>query len=90
MGLMPLNCRHFTFKSRLGHGCSSLVSVVYYQVKVSVLGSSLNQRSSTKCGESKCDHEALIMRRPWPLGAVVPWKKIMLILFDSRCKDTKF
>ena len=77
------------FKSRLGYGCSSLESVVCYHVKVSVLGSSLIQRSPTKCGESKCDHEAL-MRRPWPLGAVIPWKKIRLILFDSTCKDTKF
>jgi len=62
---MPLNCRDFTFKSCLGHGCPSLVSAVCYQVKVSALGSSLIQRSPTKkCGVSKCVREALIMRRP--------------------------
>jgi len=35
-----------------------------YQVSAS--GWSLEQRSHTACGVSRCDHEALIMSRPWP------------------------
>jgi hypothetical protein len=44
-----------------GHGCLSFVSVVYCQVEVFASGWSLVQRSATEC-----DHEALIMRKPWP------------------------
>jgi hypothetical protein len=51
-----------------GHGCLSLVSVVCYQVDVSVLGWSLAQRSPTECGVSECD----LNPRQWgghgPLG----------------------
>jgi len=55
-----------------------------------VLGSSLIHGSPTKCGVSKSHREALIMRRPWPLGAVVPWKKIMLILTaDAKIQNYK-
>jgi hypothetical protein len=43
------------FASRLGYGYLSLVSVVYFQVEISVSGRSLVQRSSTECGLSKCD-----------------------------------
>jgi len=35
--------------------------------KVSVI-----QRRPTECGVSGCDHEALIMGEPDPLGAVAP------------------
>jgi hypothetical protein len=40
-------------KSRLGHGCLSLVSVVCCQVEVSATSWSLVQRSPTECGVSK-------------------------------------
>jgi hypothetical protein len=61
-------------KSRLGHGCLSLVSVVYCQVEGSATSWSLVQRSPTDCGVSK---KCVIvkprkMRRPKPLGAVEP------------------
>jgi hypothetical protein len=49
----------------LGHRCLSLVGVVCFQVVVSASGWSLTQRSLTKCGESECDCEDSIMRRPW-------------------------
>jgi hypothetical protein len=46
-------------KSHRGHGCLSLVSVVFFQVEVSATGWSLVQRSPTECGVSKvCDREA--------------------------------
>jgi hypothetical protein len=46
-------------KSRLGHGCLSLVSVVCRQVEVCATGWSLVQKSPTECGLSKkCDREA--------------------------------
>ena len=41
----------------------SLVNVVCCQVGISALGL---QRSPTECGVSEYDHEASIMRRPWP------------------------
>jgi hypothetical protein len=54
-------------KSRLGHGCLSLVSVVCCQVEVSATGWSLVQRSPTECGVSECDRKASKkMRRPRP------------------------
>jgi hypothetical protein len=40
-------------KSRLGHGCLSVVSVVCCQVEVSATSWSLVQRSATECGVSK-------------------------------------
>jgi hypothetical protein len=47
-------------------GCLSLVSVVYCQAEVSVIGQSLVQRNPTEwCGVSECDHEASIMRKFW-------------------------
>jgi hypothetical protein len=46
-------------KSRLGHGCLSVVSVVCCQVEVSATSCPLVQRSPTECGVSKvCDREA--------------------------------
>jgi hypothetical protein len=45
-------------KSRLGHECLSVVSVVCCQVEVSATSWSLFQRSPTECGVSKvCDLE---------------------------------
>ena len=40
-----------------GMAVSSLVSDVYYQVKVSATGQSLVQRSPTESGVSECDLE---------------------------------
>jgi hypothetical protein len=40
-------------KSRLGHGCLSVVRVVCCQVEVSATGWSLVHRSPTECGVSK-------------------------------------
>ena len=37
-----------------GHGCLSVVSVVYCQVEVSATSWSLVQRSPTQCGMSEC------------------------------------
>jgi hypothetical protein len=51
-----------------GHGCLSVVSVVWCQVEVSASGRSLVQRNATECDVSECDREASIMRRPWPIG----------------------
>jgi hypothetical protein len=53
------------FNSRRGHGCLSLVSVVYCQIEVFATGWSLVQRSPIECGVSECNREASIMRRPW-------------------------
>ena len=52
-----------------GHGSLSPMSVVCCQVKVSVSGWSLVQRNSTDSGVSDYDHEASIMRGPWPTGS---------------------
>jgi hypothetical protein len=43
------------------------------RVEVSASGLSLIKRSPTGFGVSGCDREALIMRGPWPTGAVSPW-----------------
>ena len=48
-----------------GHGCLSLMSVVWFEVEVSASGRSLFQRSPTKCGAPQCDREPSIMSRPW-------------------------
>jgi hypothetical protein len=48
-------------KSRWGHGCLSVVSVVCCQVEVSATSWLVVQRSPTECGESKvCVREAWI------------------------------
>jgi len=49
------------FESRQGHGCLSLVSVVYCQVEVSASEGSLVQMTPTECYR-----EVSIMMRPWP------------------------
>jgi hypothetical protein len=43
-----------------------LLSVVCSQVEIFESGRSLVQRSLTECGVSECDHEAPVIRRPWP------------------------
>ena len=46
------------FDSRRGHGCLSLVSVVYCQIEASVTGRSHVKRTPTKCDMSnECDRE---------------------------------
>jgi hypothetical protein len=55
MGFRPLACSEYGFKSRRGHGCLSLVSVVCCQVEVSATWRSLVQMSTTDCGASECD-----------------------------------
>jgi hypothetical protein len=73
-GLRPLAYWDCGFESRRGHGCLSLVSVVYCQVEVIATSWSLVQRSPTDCGVSECDREASKIRRPRPQGAVEPLK----------------
>ena len=58
----------------------SRVSVVCFQVEVSVSGWSLIQRSPTECGLSECDHEPSTMRRPWSSRAIVQWLKNTILL----------
>jgi hypothetical protein len=53
VGLCPFAYWDCGFESRVGHGCLSLVSVVYCQVEVSATGWSLVYRSPTECGVSK-------------------------------------
>jgi len=55
-----------------GFGCLSAISVVYCQVEVTVKGRSLVQGYPNKCGVSKCDGEASLMRMPGPVGPVAP------------------
>jgi hypothetical protein len=50
VGLKPLTCRDCGFKSRQGHGCLSVVSVVCCQVEIPATGVSLIWRSPTECG----------------------------------------
>ena len=52
VGLRPIACWGGEFESRWRHGYLSLVSVVCFQVQVSVSGGSLSQRSPTECGLS--------------------------------------
>jgi hypothetical protein len=59
-------CWDCRFESCRGHGCLSVVSVVYFQIEVPVTAWLAFQRNSTKCGVSGCDREASSMRRPWP------------------------
>ena len=74
VALRPFACWECGFESRQGHGCLSLLSVVWCQIEVSASGWSLVQSSPTECGVSECDGEPSIMRRPDPLGAVAQWK----------------
>ena len=66
--MRPLACWDCGFESRREHGYLSVVSGVCCQVEVSASGCSLVLRIPTECGVSECDHEALIMGRPWPAG----------------------
>jgi hypothetical protein len=85
-------------KSRLEHGCLSLVSIVCYQVEVSATSRSLVQRSPTKCGVSK---KCVIvkprkMRRPRPprgcraIGKKEKNECTACADVCNRCTTTKF
>ena len=64
------------FECRWGHVCLSLVSVVHFQVKVSVRGRSLVQRSPTGCGVSLCvNYKPRARGGPGPRWAVAAGKK---------------
>ena len=65
-GLQLLACLDCRFKSRWGHGCLSLLSVVCCPVQVSATG------RPTDCGVSKRDLETSTMRRLIPTKAVAP------------------
>ena len=54
VGLRPIACWDCGFESHRGHGCLSVVSVVYCQVEVSATDWSLVQGSPTDCGASLC------------------------------------
>jgi hypothetical protein len=72
-------------KSRLEHGCLSLVSVVCCQVEVSATSWSLVQRSPTECGVPKCviaKPRKMRRHRP-PRGCRAIGKKIGLFLARS-------
>ena len=57
------------------------MNVVCCQVEVIASGRSLVKTSPIECGVSEYDREASIMRRPWPTGAVGPWKEIYISIY---------
>jgi hypothetical protein len=60
------------------------------QVEVSATGWSLVQRSPTEClCVTECDHEASIMRRPWPTGGCCAIGKNAWLIRNIGIKDTK-
>jgi hypothetical protein len=76
VGLRPLAGWDCGFESTCGHGCLSLLTVVYFQVEAPVKGRSLVQRSPAVGGVSECDLETSTLKRPRCNGAVVPYKII--------------
>jgi hypothetical protein len=74
----PRSLRHGSVASRLlglwvripPEAWMSLVSVVCFQVEVSVTDRSLVQMSPTECGVSECDLGTSIMMRSWLIRAV--------------------
>jgi len=66
----------------------SVVSVVCCQVEVSASGWSLVWRSPTECGVFDCNHEASIVRRPWPIKGCCTMKNktMMGILAGKLCQ----
>jgi hypothetical protein len=62
VGLCPLACWDCGFKSLRGHGCLSLVNVVWCQAVVSATGRSLLQGSpSDYVCDTECDSDAAII-----------------------------
>jgi hypothetical protein len=66
MGLWLLAYWDYWFEFHQCQVCLSPVSVVCCQVEVSAAGRSLIQMSRIECDVSECDHEASIMKWPWP------------------------
>jgi hypothetical protein len=86
VGLQPLACWDCGFKSRRGHVCLSLLSIVSCQVEVPPSGRWLVQRSLTECGVPECDCEASKMRTPWPArGCRATKKKSYCDMLRPRC-----
>jgi hypothetical protein len=79
VGLLPLACRDWGFEYRRRHGCISVVSVVCFQVEISVTGQSLIQRPS-ECNVSECVREASKIRRSWPTRGCSAMGKYVLLL----------
>ena len=66
VGMRPFACWDCGFEFRQGHGCLSLVSVVWCQVEVSASGLLPVQRSPIECGGSEFDRKTSTKRKPWP------------------------
>ena len=64
-----------------GNGSLCLMSVVFCQVEVYASGRSLFQKSPIERGVCEYDREASIMRRPWPIEAVEPWKEVYIYIY---------
>jgi hypothetical protein len=62
-----------------------LVRVVFSPAEVSASGSSLVQRSPTKCGVPECDREAAVMRTPWPIRDRCAMGKNYYYMFRPNC-----
>lgn len=59
----------------LGHGCLSVLSIVYCQIEVSETGRSFVQGNPAKCGVPECDLETSTSGMPRPPWAFEPRKK---------------
>jgi hypothetical protein len=87
-GLRPIECWNSRFKSRPGHGCPSLLSVV-------LSGRGLCDGPITRPEKSYrlrcvivCDIETLRMRRPWPaLGCCARKTNFMLMPDVTRVEN---
>jgi hypothetical protein len=62
------------------------VIVICFEVEFPASGRSVVRASPTDCGVSEYDHEAWIMRRPWPTLGLLHHDKKSLSLFV--CSDT--
>jgi hypothetical protein len=49
-----------------GLGCLSFGTIMCWQIQVSASSRCFVQRSLTQCGVCECDHDASIMKWPWP------------------------
>jgi hypothetical protein len=75
--LQPLAFCDCGFESHRELWMSVSCECVCCQVEVSASGWSLVQRSPTECGVSECDHEASIMKRPWPTRGSCAMEKLI-------------
>jgi hypothetical protein len=74
------------FGSHREHRCLCVVIVVCCQVKVSVTGWSLIQRSATDGGVSECDRDISILKRTWSIGKE---GNCALRNFSRKCPHTQ-